>query len=359
MVRAKKEQSSGVKEEENRKNETIVSTAPPLSKRRKSVSSLSSSSSVSSLVVSSTKTSNIKNTVSSVDKSSSSSIISEITNSLSVNKEKSSLTTNGKKRRKSQAYDDGSDDENESGSHHAAPTTSTTAAATSKTSQASTRLDLEYEKLQSNITCPTVGVKGNTKSGAALCNVCEKPYNLIECQGPCQSWFHPHCVGILVKIGSPTVQFKCDECSTNTHTCFMCKKRPTRPHETKRCSFSSCGKYYHEECVKSNRLFTVTSSSSSSSKLSFTCSLHSCTTCWCHVNLTYDLDDPRRDIVQQQMSKGKMLKCIRCPSAFHASDYCLAAGSAIQNTSYMVCPEHFRPYKSNYRLKLPLRKDFK
>ena len=44
-----------------------------------------------------------------------------------------------------------------------------------------------------------------------LCQICEQTGDLLECQGPCQGFFHMDCLGLSV---SPAAEFKCDECTT-------------------------------------------------------------------------------------------------------------------------------------------------
>ena len=44
-----------------------------------------------------------------------------------------------------------------------------------------------------------------------VCQVCEKPGDLTECEGPCQGSYHLHCLGMT---SSPSTPFKCDHCTT-------------------------------------------------------------------------------------------------------------------------------------------------
>jgi hypothetical protein len=50
-----------------------------------------------------------------------------------------------------------------------------------------------------------------------LCQICEQTGELMECQGPCQGFFHMDCLGLTV---APEGAFKCDEC-TNGKKCFV------------------------------------------------------------------------------------------------------------------------------------------
>ena len=159
-------------------------------------------------------------------------------------------------------------------------------------------LELEYLKLQ----------PGNqTIKRRNVCNVCEREdCTLIECRGSCQSSFHLDCVGLLSIESSSSsssliTNFKCDECTSNLHTCFMCKKRPTKAQqETKRCSIASCGKYYHDECIKSSDLFRKENLTGTAA-VSITCPLHTCKTCYSHAMLG---EQAHRDTLLSQATKG-------------------------------------------------------
>ncbi len=174
------------------------------------------------------------------------------------------------------------------------------------------------------------------------------------CKGPCQSSFHADCLGLDAELGS---NFKCEDCTTNSHACFLCKKKTvpaaaapngtaTSSSETnssvttattKRCTANGCGKYYHEECARTSELFR---------KEQFVCSHHSCTTCLCEAMLNRaGSNSGSKDALLTQASKGKLVKCVRCPSAYHVGDYCIPAGSVVLNSMYIVCPNHFQPLK--------------
>lgn len=42
---------------------------------------------------------------------------------------------------------------------------------------------------------------------------------------------------------------------------------------------------------------------------------------------------------------GKMMRCLRCPVAYHVGDLCVAAGSEMLSSSAIVCTNHFRAKK--------------
>ena len=40
---------------------------------------------------------------------------------------------------------------------------------------------------------------------------------------------------------------------------------------------------------------------------------------------------------------SKLLKCIRCPTAYHSGDFCVAAGTVQITAEQIVCPKHYEP----------------
>uniref|UniRef100_A0A8D0L4V1 Histone-lysine N-methyltransferase, H3 lysine-36 and H4 lysine-20 specific n=1 Tax=Sphenodon punctatus TaxID=8508 RepID=A0A8D0L4V1_SPHPU len=38
---------------------------------------------------------------------------------------------------------------------------------------------------------------------------------------------------------------------------------------------------------------------------------------------------------------GRLMRCVRCPVAYHANDFCLAAGTVILASNSIICPNHF------------------
>ncbi|XP_074865696.1 histone-lysine N-methyltransferase, H3 lysine-36 specific [Carettochelys insculpta] len=165
-------------------------------------------------------------------------------------------------------------------------------------------------------------LQGERGGGAALkenvCQVCEKPGELLLCEAHCCGAFHLRCLGLSEM---PKGKFICTECSTGVHTCFVCKGSG---EAVRRCLLPLCGKYYHEECVlkypptvKQNK--------------GFRCSLHFCMTC--HAT----------NPTSPSASKGRLMRCVRCPVAYHANDFCLAAGTVTLASNSIICPNHFSP----------------
>ncbi|KAM4575909.1 histone-lysine N-methyltransferase NSD3 isoform 3-T3 [Odontesthes bonariensis] len=149
-----------------------------------------------------------------------------------------------------------------------------------------------------------------------VCQICEVyGEGLVVCEGDCNRQFHLDCLGLS---SPPEGRYICSECRNGSHPCFSCK---TVGQEVTRCSVSGCGCYYHEECVRK------LPGASSNPGGGFCCPQHSCSTCCLE-----------RDL--QRASKGRLIRCIRCPLAYHTSDGCMAAGSVILTHHIMICSNH-------------------
>ncbi|KAK0080937.1 hypothetical protein PV325_013077 [Microctonus aethiopoides] len=185
-----------------------------------------------------------------------------------------------------------------------------------------------------------------------VCQICEQTGNLTRCKGPCYSYFHLKCV----KPGEPESEcsadeaipdddtnktetetitidddkkdeidesFKCIDCLSGVApACFVCNERDD---ERIRCSVMACGKHYHALCLK---LWPQ----SLLQGVRLTCPYHSCHTCIS--------DNPQ--VGHMRTSHEKIVRCVRCPSTYHASSKCLPAGSEILTGSQIICPKHFK-----------------
>jgi hypothetical protein len=196
-----------------------------------------------------------------------------------------------------------------------------------------------------------------------ICAVCEMPGFLIDCQGTCLESFHLDCVGL---INEPKEAFKCEECQSGHHTCFQCKKESNNINQTKKCSSSACGKYYHDECVRSSDLFKKENNNNKT----FLCPLHICVTCFAdsrqysapiiknssptvvdgesnsnHRGNKNNGNTAIQNAATIKALKGRFMKCARCPTAYHNGDYCLAAGSIALAGCNIICPNHFQPVR--------------
>lgn len=170
----------------------------------------------------------------------------------------------------------------------------------------------------------SVSSKRSERGAAAkkehVCQLCEKPGSLVLCEGPCCGAFHLACLGLARR---PEGRLTCLECTSGVHSCFVCKESKA---DVRRCVVSQCGKFYHEACV---RRFPLTVFESRG----FRCPLHSCVSC--HAS---NPSNPRP-------SKGKMMRCVRCPVAYHSGDACLAAGCSVIASHSIICTAHFTARK--------------
>lgn len=145
------------------------------------------------------------------------------------------------------------------------------------------KLNLQYTKLQSNMTLSCADLPTS-----AMCEECGFTNGILtECQGSCERSFHLECLGQTDEVEPLAEQhlnkqdYICDECQNERHECFACKLSYTDdPNQvTKKCSIATCGKYYHEKCMKSSELFRK-DSSSTANKPAYICPQHACNTCW-------------------------------------------------------------------------------
>ncbi|NXM33845.1 NSD2 methyltransferase, partial [Oxyruncus cristatus] len=201
--------------------------------------------------------------------------------------------------------------------------------------QGDERSESPYESADETQTEVSISSKKSERGAGTkkeyVCQLCEKTGDLLLCEGLCYRAFHVSCLGLS---GRPAGKFICSECTSGNyllfiilplgvHTCFVCKERKA---DVKRCVVSHCGKFYHEACVKKFHLTVF-------ENRGFRCPLHSCLSC--HVS---NPSHPR-------ISKGRMMRCVRCPVAYHAGDVCIAAGCAVIASNSIVCTNHFTAMK--------------
>ncbi|XP_041928316.1 histone-lysine N-methyltransferase NSD2 [Alosa sapidissima] len=166
----------------------------------------------------------------------------------------------------------------------------------------------------------TQAAKKSTKK-ESVCQGCEHTgEDLLVCEGVCCSSFHTECLGRLL---TPDEKVLCAPCSSGTHVCFCCKQSEG---EVRRCSVLHCGRFYHEECLRPNPLTMF-------ENRGFRCPLHTCLSC--HYS----------GKAKAKATKGKMMRCLRCPVAYHAGDQCVAAGSEMLTSTAMICSAHFMAKK--------------
>ncbi|XP_072515394.1 histone-lysine N-methyltransferase NSD3 isoform X3 [Salminus brasiliensis] len=156
---------------------------------------------------------------------------------------------------------------------------------------------------------------GSSSKKDLVCQVCETfGDSLLSCEGDCNRLFHPEC---LNSAGGTEGEAICTECRTGSHPCFCCK---VAEGDVKRCSVTGCGRYYHETCARKYP-------GSAAEPRGLRCPQHSCATCCLE-----------RDL--HKANKGRMMRCIRCPVAYHTGDSCIAAGSVVITPHIIICSNH-------------------
>ena len=169
----------------------------------------------------------------------------------------------------------------------------------------------------------------------------------VSCSGICLRTFHSKCV----EIPESSEEYKCQECTSGNHKCFICNNtsfeatsssseevKPTSEASLTpiKCSDSSCGRFYHQQCLTSSYPFKQISSPDSKECFQFLCPLHFCLTCH---------NDQQEDNIYRSV-KCKVLTCVKCPTAYHLLNDCIAAGSTIiVHNKFIWCPEHLEKQK--------------
>jgi len=137
----------------------------------------------------------------------------------------------------------------------------------------------------------------------------------VFCSGPCHRGFH---FGCLRLESQPESDYTCAECATNTHKCLHCNSLGESP--TIKCTLSTCGRFYHFQCVTR---FPATQIKSESK---FVCPSHVCARC------------------PESLNAKNSVYCTRCPFSFHRKgkdgEECVPCGSTTLSPSAVVCAKH-------------------
>ncbi|XP_061102875.1 LOW QUALITY PROTEIN: histone-lysine N-methyltransferase NSD2 [Conger conger] len=181
------------------------------------------------------------------------------------------------------------------------------------------------ESPRSDSTDETHPAKKGERNGAGkkenVCPVCEEAgEDLLPCEGQCCGTFHLQCLGLPCR---PPGKLLCPECSSGLHACFSCKQAQG---EVRRCMVQQCGRFYHEACARLSALAVFEAKG-------FRCPLHTCLSC--HYSLRS----------RPKASKGKMMRCVKCPVAYHSGEQCVAAGSEMLTSGNIICTNHFTAKK--------------
>ncbi|VVC28087.1 Hypothetical protein CINCED_3A006750 [Cinara cedri] len=134
-------------------------------------------------------------------------------------------------------------------------------------------------------------------------------------------------------------KYKCSLCAANKTNCFVCGLDIEDTKQKVVCKLTSCGKNYHEKCLEDwpqcqwnqglrNNVQTVI------------CPHHVCHLC---------ISDNPKSACKTHFPAEKLIRCIKCPTSYHRSEYCLPAGSQVITNFDIVCSRHFEPVKTqNY-----------
>ncbi|XP_068201103.1 histone-lysine N-methyltransferase NSD2-like isoform X2 [Palaemon carinicauda] len=153
----------------------------------------------------------------------------------------------------------------------------------------------------------------------------ENGADMVRCKGVCYGIFHLSCVG----LSFPKSEFKCIECQTGDHQCFICKEVTG---VRQRCTVTFCGKFYHEECVQK---WPQVSKNRHQEK--FVCPRHVCHMCAANA-------DDMNDAVARN---PQFTRCLRCPTTYHTGEECIAAGSEEISQNHHICTKHLKLPKNS------------
>ncbi|XP_055087178.1 histone-lysine N-methyltransferase NSD2 isoform X1 [Periophthalmus magnuspinnatus] len=167
------------------------------------------------------------------------------------------------------------------------------------------------------------GIKKGERKKEFVCHVCEGAgEDLVPCEGQCCGMFHLQCLGLSLK---PEDKLLCPDCSSGVHSCFSCK---SSEGQVRRCHVPHCGKFYHEACVRLSPLTVFDNKG-------FRCPMHTCISCY------YSGQSKHR------ANKGRLMRCLRCPVAYHVGDFCVAAGSETITNTALICTNHYHAKKNH------------
>lgn len=154
----------------------------------------------------------------------------------------------------------------------------------------------------------------------------------------CSGWFHEQCSGhfetrydeVRHQTGDSdgfmmTEALKtfltCKSCYEDIKNCFVCKKPVEAEDDKQNCPNQDCYSSYHSKCLS---VWPQNNKTGGSSKRSDLCPQHICHTCYSN------------DVNKQ----GALVKCVKCPSAYHLLLSCMPAGSIQLSQTQMICPRH-------------------
>jgi hypothetical protein len=145
-----------------------------------------------------------------------------------------------------------------------------------------------------------------------LCLECETvglPGSLLVCSGTCARRFHPECIGDTEHSAGSS--WTCPECVVAVHRCFSCRQY-ANDSALVLCSKNACGR----RCHSSEPCFSGLVSKSIS-----VCGAHRCHALAC-----------------ASTSSSNLMRCTRCPLAYH--DVCMPLDAHILSDNSFYCVHH-------------------
>ncbi|CRK86252.1 CLUMA_CG000004, isoform A [Clunio marinus] len=154
----------------------------------------------------------------------------------------------------------------------------------------------------------------------------------------CSGWYHQSCCGSFEEkfeeirhqtgdsdeiIQTKTLKsfLQCENCFEGVKNCSICNIPVELDDEavTQICSNIECRLSFHKNCLK---LWPQSKMGRASVK---NCPQHTCHTCF------------SKEI---HNTGNKLLKCVKCPSAYHMQVSCVPAGTKILSKTQIICPRH-------------------
>ncbi|PAA63624.1 hypothetical protein BOX15_Mlig026212g1, partial [Macrostomum lignano] len=166
---------------------------------------------------------------------------------------------------------------------------------------------------------------------APVCSKCELGGEVIPCDSCCLQ-FHAVCLAdgaaAADAADGEAGAKKCADCAAGRQLCFLCKQ-DAGDKRMLRCHINGCGKQYHDACAGSMPFAKVESRG-------LVCPQHACLAC------CVDAPSSAPGSSGRATGAAKLVRCVRCPAAYHGGDFCVPAGSEELSETCIVCPEHLR-----------------
>ncbi|XP_050438298.1 histone-lysine N-methyltransferase NSD2-like isoform X2 [Adelges cooleyi] len=132
------------------------------------------------------------------------------------------------------------------------------------------------------------------------------------------------------------LEHMCSLCKANKIYCFICGLNVDKDSEQQKCvtcKLANCGKSYHTKCLDEWPQVQWIQGSNNSSQ-TIICPLHVCHLC---------ISENPKSKCKIKIPAEKLIRCIKCPTAYHRSEYCLPAGSRVLTYNNIVCSRHSEP----------------